>query len=83
MRRDDLVRLQHMLDAAEEAMAFVQGRQRADLDTDRQLVLALVKEVEIIGEAAFQMSEETRNSLPEIPWVDINWYATPTRSCLL
>jgi hypothetical protein len=33
----------HMLDAAREALGFVQGRNRADLNSDRQLVLALVK----------------------------------------
>ena len=68
MRKDDAVRLRHMLDAAREAMGFVRGRTRADLDTDRQLVLSLVKEVEIIGEAAYQLSGETRASIPGIPW---------------
>ena len=71
MRSDDLVRLRHMLDATTEAMGFAQGRQRADLDADRQLVLALVKEAEIIGEAACQVSGETKAILPAIPWADI------------
>lgn len=52
MRKDDRIRLQHMLDAAREALSFAKGRQREDLDTDRLLVLALVKAIEIIGEAA-------------------------------
>ncbi len=71
MRKDDLVRLRHMLDAAEEAMGFVQGRERSDLDHDRQFVLALVKDLEIIGEAAYQTSDETRVNLSDIPWDDI------------
>lgn len=71
MRKDDAVRLRHMLDAAEEALTFVQGRRRVDLDMDRQLVLSLVKEVEIIGEAAYQVSQATRNTLSEMPWEDI------------
>lgn len=71
MHKDDAVRLRHMLDAAREAMSFVRGRTRADLDTDRQLVLSLVKEVEIIGEAAYQLSVETRASIPDMPWEDI------------
>ncbi len=71
MRKDDAVRLRHMLDAAEEALTFVRGRRRVDLDIDRQLVLSLVKEVEIIGEAAYQVSQATRNSLSEMPWEDI------------
>ena len=71
MRRDDIIRLMHMLDAAREAILFAQGRKRADLDSDRMLVLSLVKDIEIIGEAAYQTSEETRRQLTEIAWDDI------------
>jgi uncharacterized protein with HEPN domain len=71
MRKDDTIRLRHMLDAAQEAMGFVQGRTRADLNDDRKLVLALVKDIEIIGEAAYQVSEITRDQLQDIPWNDI------------
>ena len=68
MRKDDAIRLQHMLDAAREAVAFARGRTRGDLENDRQLVLALVKDVEIVGEAATQETKATRQNLPEIPW---------------
>lgn len=71
MRKDDAVRLQHMLDAGREALGFARGRSRSDLDSDRMLVLALVKDLEIIGEAAHQVSEETRAQLPGLPWADI------------
>ena len=71
MRRSDAIRLRHMLDAAEEAIGFVRGRTRQDLDHDRMLVLALMKDIEIIGEAAYQVTQETRQSLPEVPWGDI------------
>lgn len=49
MRRDDAIRLRHMLDAAREAVGFAQGRTRVDLNDDRQLTLALVKDIEIVG----------------------------------
>ncbi len=71
MSEGDLVRLRHMLDAANEAMAFAGDASRQDLDVDRKLTLALVKEIEIIGEAAYQISEVTREQFPEIPWDDI------------
>jgi len=71
IRKDDAIRLRHMRDAAQEAIAFTSSRTRADLDGDRMLVLALVKEVEIIGEAAFRISPVTRDDLPEIPWDDV------------
>ncbi len=71
MRRDDVVRLRHMLDAAREAVKFAEGLRREALDSDRKLALALVKDIEIIGEAAFQTTENTRRQLPNISWDDI------------
>lgn len=67
MRPDDRIRLQHMLDAAQQAQMFVRKRHRTDLDEDRQLVWALVKAIEIIGEAAYQISAETKAQTPGIP----------------
>jgi len=72
MRKDDRVRLQHMLDAANEALSFIQGRVRANLDDDRMLVLSLIRELEIIGEATSKVSAETRSKNTSIPWQDIS-----------
>jgi uncharacterized protein with HEPN domain len=70
-RHDDSTRLRHMLDHAVEACQMIRGRARSDLDQDRQLNLALVRLMEIIGEAAGRVSPETCASEPEIPWPDI------------
>ncbi len=66
--RDDLVRLRHMLDAAHKARRFVQGRERSDLETDEMLSLAIVRLLEIVGEAATQVSEPVQAALRGIPW---------------
>ncbi len=71
MPKDDIVRLHHMLDASREAIGFSQGRTRDDLNDNRMLVLSLVKDIEIIGEAAYQLSDSTRRKLKTIPWDDI------------
>ena len=71
MQRDDDIRLCHMLDAAREAVSFARGRVRGDLDIDRQLVLSLLKDIEIVGEAAAQTTESTRILTPEIPWQEM------------
>jgi uncharacterized protein with HEPN domain len=68
MRPNDLIRLHHILDAAHQAGEFVRNRSREDLDRDRQLVWALVKAVEIIGEAAYQLSPEARQEIPGVAW---------------
>jgi uncharacterized protein with HEPN domain len=60
-----------MVDAAKEAMSFITGRQRGDLDMNRMLVLSLVKSIEIMGEAASKVTKETRDSHPEVPWLNI------------
>ena len=70
-RRDDLVRLRHMLDHSVEAIEMGTGRQRRDLDTDRQLNLSLVRLIEIVGEAAARVSAETRERYSDIPWSEI------------
>ena len=71
MQDNDRIRLKHMLEAAEEALLFARGKSRKDLDHNRQLVLAIIRDVEIIGEAADKISDEVRSGYPEIPWLDI------------
>ncbi len=70
-RRDDAVPLHHMLDHAREAVEMMRGRERGDLDTNRMLNLAVVRLLEIIGEAANRISETGRSGLPELPWPQI------------
>jgi uncharacterized protein with HEPN domain len=69
--RDDRIRLRHMLDAALRSRQFVQGRNRADLEMDEMLSLALVRLLEIVGEAAAHVSEPVQAGLPGIPWRQI------------
>jgi Uncharacterized conserved protein len=68
MQSEDRIRLRHMRDAAREALSFVQHRSRTDLEHDLQLVWAPVKAIEIIGEAAYQLSAEARAEVPGLPW---------------
>ena len=67
-RHDDNIRLHHMLDHTREAITIIEGRRRADLDSDRLLELGLVRLVEIIGEAAARVGPDTRDRYPNIPW---------------
>lgn len=68
MPPEDDVRLRHLIEAAETAIRFIKGRQRSDLDGDEMLRLALTKLVEIVGEAAKQVTPATRAANPGVPW---------------
>ena len=68
MFKDDETRLRHILDAAGEAVGFIEGLHRRDLDTDRKLNLSLVRLLEIIGEAARSVTLELRREHPELAW---------------
>ena len=57
-----------MIDAAESVGQFMAGRERVDLDRDRMLLFAVVRAIEVIGEAASRVSDETRAANPAIPW---------------
>ena len=71
MSPDDRWRVGHMIDAACQALAFVEGRKREDLESDPMLRLALTRAVEIVGEAATQVSEAGRSEFPGVPWPQI------------
>jgi len=71
MSKDDPVRLRHMLDSASEAFELIRDKSRADLDTNRVLSLALVRLLEIVGEAANKVNASTRKEIPDIPWSQI------------
>jgi uncharacterized protein with HEPN domain len=71
MLRDDLASVGHMLDTAQRAVAKIRGTARCDFDADENLRLALAYLLQIIGEAARQVSPTFRAAHPAIPWSGI------------
>lgn len=78
-RHDDRVSLRQMLDYLEEAVLLARGHKRSDLDRNRMLFLAMLKLVELVGEAATRVSEATVAAHPQVPWREI----TATRNRLI
>ena len=74
MRPEDEVRIRHLLDAGSKALEYSSGKTRDDLSEDEVLRLALTKLVEIVGEAAKQVSTETRSEYPTV-------HGLPRRGC--
>lgn len=71
MRKDDGIRLRHMLDATGEIISFSKGKTRVDLERERMLVLSVLKLIEIIGEASTKISAELKQKHPSVPWAAI------------
>ena len=70
-RRDPAISLRQMRDHAQEVIELVRERSRSDLDSDRLLALALVRLLEINGEAASRVSADEQARRPHIPWSSI------------
>jgi uncharacterized protein with HEPN domain len=71
MKPEDRVRLQHMLDSAQEAVSFATGLGPSELAGNRLVSLAVVRAIEVVGEAASQVSKECRDAHADIPWTKI------------
>lgn len=67
-RRNARVCLQDIRDHAAEALGLTRGKNRTDLDTNRLLNLALVRLLEIVGEAASSVPDDVRQQYPQVPW---------------
>ena len=65
---DAKYRLQHMLENSEEAISLIKGKTRDDLKKERLLELALIRLVEVIGEAAAKISPDEHDKYSSIPW---------------
>jgi uncharacterized protein with HEPN domain len=71
MAKRDRQRIADMLAAAQKAIAFTHEKSRPDLDEDEILTLALVRLLEIVGEAARYVPDEIKSSFPDVSWREI------------
>ncbi len=70
-RMGDSQRLRHILDSVTEIEAYVQGVGLDKFLENSMMRFACIKQIEIIGEAANNLSEETRNQLNTVQWRQI------------
>ena len=67
----DKNRLEHILDAIDNIMTYTNGKSAQDLDDDSMLFFAVVKNIEIIGEAAFKLTKSFCEKHEATPWESI------------
>lgn len=68
---EDLIRLKHILDACDEISSFIKGKSFDGFIENRMFALSIMKDIEIIGEAANKISNDIKDKFPEVPWADI------------
>ena len=68
MPKDDLIYVGHMLDTARQAVSKIAGIGWEEFNTDENLRLALTHLIQVIGEAARQVSSEFQQAHPNVPW---------------
>ncbi len=60
--------IQDILDSIQDIENFIQDMSFADFKDDRKTINAVVRSIEIIGEASKKIPKNLRDSRPEIPW---------------
>ncbi|HBE44952.1 MAG TPA: hypothetical protein DDW17_05740 [Deltaproteobacteria bacterium] len=71
MKKDNLVYLKHILDAISRIEEYTQGITYEDFMKNHLIQDGVIRQIEIIGEAARRLSRDIRERHPEIPWKDI------------
>ena len=67
----DKGRLLHILEAIDNLFEFTGGLSFEEYQNNRILQFAVIKNLEIIGEAAYLLTKEFRETHPEVEWETI------------
>lgn len=67
----DPIRIQHILESSSNILKFMENKTVDDLQNDKLLFYGVVKNIEIIGEAAYKLTNEFKEKHSHIPWKQI------------
>jgi uncharacterized protein with HEPN domain len=68
MSRDEMMYLQDIAESCAKVLRFTAGLSLPDLLSDEKAYDAVIRNLEIIGEAAKHISTDLRKQLPEVEW---------------
>jgi uncharacterized protein with HEPN domain len=70
-KRDELVFLEDILECIEKIAEYIEGLTEKEFEGNSEKQDAVIRRIEIIGEAVKNLSMETRSKYPEVPWREI------------
>ncbi len=68
MKREAGDFIEDIIDAMNNAIKFVEGMSYEEFSQDNKTIFAVIRAIEIIGEAAKNIPDDTKSIYPEIPW---------------
>jgi uncharacterized protein with HEPN domain len=71
MKKDPLVHIDDIYDSIKAIQKYTLGLRKADFMASSEKQDAVVRRLEIIGEAANRLTDDFRSQYPEIPWSEI------------
>jgi len=72
MIKDDLAYIEHILDCIRKINEFSNGLSLKEFKTNEMVQDAIIRNIEIIGEASKKISKDTKQTYYEIPWKEIS-----------
>jgi uncharacterized protein with HEPN domain len=71
MKQDDTIYLLHIIDSIAKVKSYIKAVDEKEFNKNTLVQDAVIRQIEIIGEATRHLSDEFRKSFPEVPWDDI------------
>lgn len=69
--KDDSIYIDHILNSINRILEYISGKDREAFEADQLTQDAVVRQLEVIGEATKRVSKELRSKNPDIPWSDM------------
>jgi len=71
MKKEFLDYVEDIIQAMDDSLKFVKGMKYDDFAKDRKSIYAVIRAIEIIGEAAKKIPDEIKRDYPQIPWKEM------------
>jgi uncharacterized protein with HEPN domain len=71
MNKDLLIFIEHILESIENIDSFTENSSEASFLKNKEKQSAVIRQIEIIGEAVKNIPKSFRKNYPQVPWVKI------------